>query len=77
MKTGLEFHQRLATEHKLFCNCSAELSDDKPIASYVRKLRPVVGELGNVDPAALEEFLKNKSFVYQSFTGHSCLVELD
>jgi len=77
MKAGLEFHQRLATEHKLFCNCSAELSDDKPIASYVRKLRPVVGELGIVDPAALEEFLKKKVFVYQAFTGHSCLVELD
>jgi len=77
MKTGLEFHQRLATEHKLFCNCSAELSDDKPIASYVRKLRPVVGELGEIDPAALEEFLKKKSFVYQAFNGHSCLVELD
>jgi Glu-tRNA(Gln) amidotransferase subunit E-like FAD-binding protein len=77
MKTGLEFHQRLATEHKLFCNCSAELSDDKPVASYIRKLRPVVGELGIVDPAALEEFLKKKVFVYQAFTGHSCLVELD
>jgi Glu-tRNA(Gln) amidotransferase subunit E-like FAD-binding protein len=77
MKAGLEFHQRLATEHKLFCNCSAELSDDKPIASYVRKLRPVVGELGEVDPAALEEFLKKKSFVYQAFKDHSCLVELD
>jgi len=77
MKAGLEFHQRLATEHKLFCSCSAELSDDKPIASYIRKLRPVVGELGIVDPAALEEFLKKKSFVYQAFTGHSCLVELD
>jgi Glu-tRNA(Gln) amidotransferase subunit E-like FAD-binding protein len=77
MKAGLEFHQRLATEHKLFCNCSAELSDERPIASYIRKLRPVVGELGMVDPAALEEFLKKKSFVYQAFAGHSCLVELD
>ena len=77
MKAGLEFHQRLATEHKLFCSCSAELSDEKPIASYVRKLRPVVGELGMVDPAALEEFLKKKSFVYQAFKDHSCLVELD
>lgn len=77
MKVGLEFHQRLATEHKLFCGCSAELADDKPIASYVRKLRPVVGELGTVDPAALEEFLKKKTFVYQAFKDHSCLVELD
>ncbi len=77
MKVGLEFHQRLATEHKLFCGCSAELSDDRPIASYIRKLRPVVGELGSVDPAALEEFLKKKTFVYQAFKDHSCLVELD
>ncbi len=77
MKAGLEFHQRLATEHKLFCNCSAELSDERPITSYVRKLRPVVGELGEIDPAALEEFLKKKSFVYQAFKDHSCLVELD
>jgi Glu-tRNA(Gln) amidotransferase subunit E-like FAD-binding protein len=77
LKVGLEFHQRLATEHKLFCNCSAELSEDRPIASYVRRLRPVVGELGEIDPAALEEFLKKKTFVYQAFKDHSCLVELD
>ncbi len=77
LKTGLEFHQRLATEHKLFCNCSAEPAEEKPVANYVRKLRPVVGELGEIDPAALEEFLKKKTFVYQAFNGHSCLVELD
>ena len=77
MKVGLEFHQRLATEHKLFCNCSAEPAEEKPVANYVRKLRPVVGELGEIDPAALEEFLKKKTFIYQAFNGHSCLVELD
>jgi len=77
MKVGLEFHQRLATEHKLFCHCLAELTEEKPIASYVRRLRPVVGELGAIDPAALEEFIKKKTFVYQAFKDHSCLVELD
>jgi Glu-tRNA(Gln) amidotransferase subunit E-like FAD-binding protein len=77
MKVGLEFHQRLATEHKLFCNCFAEIAEEKPIATYTRKLRPVVGELGEIDPAALEEFVKNRTFIYQAFKDHSCLVELD
>jgi Glu-tRNA(Gln) amidotransferase subunit E-like FAD-binding protein len=77
MKSGLEFHQRLATEHKLFCNCSAEMTEEKPILTYKRRLRPVVGELGQVDPAALEEFLKKRVYIYQAFKDHSCLVEMD
>lgn len=77
MKAGLEFHQRLATEHKLFCNCSAELATERPVLTYRRKLRPVVGELGEVDPAALEEFVKKRTYVYQAFKDHTCLVELD
>ena len=51
-------------------------SEDFPIETR-RKLRAVPGELGDVDPAALQEYLKNKTFVYKSNPESSCLVELD
>lgn len=51
-------------------------SEDFPI-EVRRKLRAVPGELGDVDPAALQEYLKNKTFIYKAHPESSCLVELD
>ncbi|HID25261.1 MAG TPA: Glu-tRNA(Gln) amidotransferase subunit GatE, partial [Thermoplasmata archaeon] len=42
-----------------------------------RKLRAVAGELGEVDRAALFEYLRNRTFHYQVFKGETCLVETD
>jgi glutamyl-tRNA(Gln) amidotransferase subunit E len=74
-KCGIEIHQRLDT-HKLFCKCSSA-QQNEPTAEIVRRLRPVAGELGDIDPAAQMEFLKNKAFVYRISPGESCLVEED
>ncbi|MHA1794793.1 MAG: Glu-tRNA(Gln) amidotransferase subunit GatE [Promethearchaeota archaeon] len=77
LKCGIEIHQQLATEKKLFCNCSAKMQDKKPVFEIRRKLRPVAGELGDIDRAAAYEALKNKTFRYKVYLNESCEVELD
>jgi len=76
-KCGLEIHQQLATKHKLFCNCSAAMTDKKPVFSVERKLRPVAGEMGDIDEAAAFESLKNKRFRYFVYLNETCEIELD
>jgi len=76
MLIGFEIHQQLET-HKLFCKCPFLLREDKPAATIERRLRPTQSELGEIDRAALEEFLKGKSFVYEVYPDTTCLVELD
>ncbi len=76
-RCGIEIHNRLATKHKLFCNCPPKFSEKKPIKIIKRKLRPVAGELGRVDTAAAYEYLKDKTYNYQVFSDASCLVEAD
>jgi len=75
MKCGLEIHQQLKTK-KLFCNCPSVLSD-KATKKIVRKLRPVPSETGEFDPAALAEFMKGKTYIYEFDDSYACLVELD
>ena len=75
LKVGIEIHQRLNTK-KLFCDCTSS-QEEKENLEVVRRLRPVAGELGSVDPAAVYEFLRGKTFVYKLFPNESCLVEED
>ncbi len=75
LKAGLEIHQRLDTK-KLFCSCDSHQKID-PFIDVERRLRAVPGELGEVDPAALYEYMKDKRFVYRASPAESCLVELD
>lgn len=77
LKVGLEIHQELATEHKLFCQCPPELFSDEPEYSFLRRLRPSQSELGEIDPAALFEFMKGRTMVYEANTATNCLVEMD
>ena len=77
LKVGLEVHQELATEHKLFCQCPPELFRDEPEYTFLRRLRPSQSELGEVDPAALFEFMKGRTMVYEANRATSCLVEMD
>jgi len=76
LRCGIEIHQRLDT-HKLFCGCSSRLEEETPVLGVVRKLRAVAGELGEVDRAALHEYLRDRRFLYEVFEGETCLVELD
>lgn len=75
-RCGLEIHQQLEGE-KLFCNCPTLNSDKKGNISASRKLRAVVGETGEIDPAAAHEMAKGKTFQYSSHPEDTCLVEYD
>ncbi len=76
-KCGLELHNRLATKTKLFCNCPARFSNEKPFKKIKRKLRAVAGELGQIDIAAMFEFLRDRTFFYEIFHDTTCLIEMD
>ena len=43
----------------------------------MRRLRPTQSELGEVDPAALFEFQRGKTIVYEGYRDTTCLVEAD
>ncbi len=76
LKIGFEIHQQLNTS-KLFCDCPSILKEDDADIKVERKLRPTQSELGEIDRAALEEFLKRRSYVYEAYSSSNCLVELD
>lgn len=77
LKMGLEIHQQLNTNKKLFCPCECNLTDKKPELKILRNLRPTQSELGKIDRAAFEESLRKLQFVYESYDSHTCLVEAD
>ncbi|UCH31024.1 MAG: Glu-tRNA(Gln) amidotransferase subunit GatE [Candidatus Bathyarchaeota archaeon] len=77
LKVGLEIHQQLNSEKKLFCDCLAELFNEVPEITFLRKLRPTQSELGQIDPAAFFEFQKGIKFSYEGNRDTSCLVEMD
>ena len=76
VKVGLEIHQQLETNKKLFCNCTPIESDNYSI-KFQRKLRASKSELGEFDPAALFESTKSKTIMYYANEESSCLVEQD
>ncbi len=76
LKIGLEIHQQLATNKKLFCNCTPAESDEYLI-KFQRRLRASKSELGEFDPAALFEKSKSKTIMYYANPQSSCLVEYD
>lgn len=73
---GLEIHQQLASQRKLFCECSNK-GNEQSTLTFMRKLRPAYSELGGFDPAALFEATKLKSIIYHGHPSTSCLVEAD
>jgi glutamyl-tRNA(Gln) amidotransferase subunit E len=74
---GLELHQQLNSKEKLFCSCPLIIHEDEPSFRFRRRLRPTQSELGQVDQAALFEFHKGKTFIYEMYNEGTCLVEAD
>ena len=52
---GIEIHQQLDTEKKLFCHCPVGLVDDPVDARIIRHMRPTLSEMGEYDGTALME----------------------
>ena len=76
LRVGLEIHQQLATQRKLFCNCSP-LETNEFTDKFSRKLRASKSELGEYDPAAIFESKKSKRMIYYTNPANCCLVEKD
>ena len=77
LMVGLELHQQLDTKRKLYCHCPTIIRDDEPDGKFIRRLRPTRSEMGEVDPAALFEFQRQKRFYYEYYNDTTCLVESD
>jgi glutamyl-tRNA(Gln) amidotransferase subunit E len=77
LKVGLEVHQQLSSEKKLFCGCKTELFKEEPEITFLRRLRPTQSELGQIDPAAFFEFQKGVKILYEANKETACLVEMD
>lgn len=76
-KSGLEIHQQLLTEKKLFCRCPARIYSDKYDAEILRHMRPTLSELGEYDGTALMEFKTKKNIIYRINRETVCTYEMD
>ena len=92
MKIGLEFHQQIKAPYsdmsespydsriygsKLFCQCPAVIREEKPDVHFLRSLRAVSGETGQIDTAALFEHKRSKAVRYHGYSDSTCSVEYD
>lgn len=77
LRVGLEIHQQLKSSRKLFCHCKPQLLTEKPDVIIMRWMRPTLGETGEIDPTMLKEFKKRKLIVYEAYSKHTCLYEID
>jgi len=78
-KSGIEVHQQLKTQKKLFCNCPAGRYNRKGEydAEIIRHMRPTLSELGEYDGTALMEFKTRKQIVYQIRNETACTYDID
>ena len=77
LKVGLEVHQQLLTDKKMFCHCPAGLYTDTHDGSVLRHMRPTLSELGEYDGTALMEFKTRKNIIYLLHTSNVCTYEMD
>ena len=78
-RCGLEIHQQLSTNRKLFCRCPAGQyqSGDAFDAQLVRHMRPTLSELGEYDGTALMEFKTRKNITYRIMGDTACTYDID
>ena len=77
LKSGLEIHQQLLTDKKLFCRCPAGQYEHAFDAEILRHMRPTLSELGEYDGTALMEFKTRKDIIYQINHHTVCTYEMD
>ncbi|MBN2586721.1 MAG: Glu-tRNA(Gln) amidotransferase subunit GatE [Candidatus Fermentibacteraceae bacterium] len=77
LRSGLEIHQQLDTEKKLFCRCPVLPYRDDYDAQVLRHMRPTLSELGEYDGTALMEFKTRKNIIYQINKNTICTYEID
>src|SRR3989339_23992 len=76
-KSGIEIHQQILTQKKLFCHCPAGRYSKVYDAEILRHMRPTLSELGEYDGCALMEFKTKKDVVYQLNRETVCTYEMD
>ncbi len=76
-KCGVEIHQQLLTQKKLFCRCPAGRYSQEHHAEVLRHMRPTLSEMGVYDGCALMEFKTKKDIVYQLNKESVCTYEMD
>ncbi len=77
-KSGLEIHQQLLTEKKLFCRCPAgKYNNTEYNTEILRHMRPTLSELGEYDGTALMEFKTKKNIIYRINKDTVCTYEMD
>ncbi|MBU3143615.1 Glu-tRNA(Gln) amidotransferase subunit GatE [Clostridium sp. CF012] len=76
---GLEVHQQLKTEKKLFCHCKAGVfqKEGQYDAEIIRHMRPTLSEMGGYDGTALMEFKTKKNIVYRIANLTTCTYDID
>jgi glutamyl-tRNA(Gln) amidotransferase subunit E len=75
--SGLEVHQQLFTERKMFCHCPARRYTDTHDGEVLRHMRPTLSELGEYDGTALMEFKTRKNIIYLLHKENVCTYEMD
>lgn len=76
---GLEVHQQLKTDKKLFCHCPAGIyqKHGQYDAEVIRHMRPTLSEMGGYDGTALMEFKTKKTIVYHIANATACTYDVD
>jgi len=77
LMAGLEVHQQLLTERKMFCHCPARRYTETHDGEVLRHMRPTLSELGEYDGTALMEFKTRKNIIYLLHKENVCTYEMD
>lgn len=76
-KIGLEIHQQLLTEKKLFCSCMAGNYNPRIDSEILRHMRPTLSDSTEFDKASLMEFKSRKEIIYQLNGDSVCTYDID